>query len=96
MVQVICGYQLPYKSEKMLKGERSLSVQVRVIGVDDDVQSDRTRVVKNNGQSYTSRSLFYHLFSIFRPPYLVMGRPLCFAPVIRLFMTALCNRVGHI
>ena len=46
---MISGFQLPYKSEKQLKADRVLSVQVRVGGVDDDVQSDRTRIVKNNG-----------------------------------------------
>jgi len=46
---VISGYQLPYKSEKLLKTERALSVQIRVTGVDEDIQCDRTKTVKNNG-----------------------------------------------
>jgi len=50
-VQVISGFQLPYKSEKLLKTDRALSVQVRLTGVDDDVQCDRTKTVKNNGPS---------------------------------------------
>jgi len=48
-VQVISGYQLPYKNEKLVKAERALSVQVRVVGVEDDAQCDRTKIVKNNG-----------------------------------------------
>jgi len=57
LVQVISGFQLPYKSEKVLKAERALSVQVRVIGIDDDIQSDRTKLVKNNGQLVVLSSL---------------------------------------
>ena len=48
---MISGYQLPYKSEKLLKTERALSVQVRLTGIDDDAQCDRTKTVKNNGAS---------------------------------------------
>jgi len=60
-VQVISGFQLPYKSEKVLKTERALSVQVRVMGIDDDIQTDRTKVVKNNGLSdyYIQSSLCF-------------------------------------
>ena len=46
---MISGYQIPYKSEKLIKTERPLSVQVRVTGVEEDIQCDRTKTVKNNG-----------------------------------------------
>jgi len=46
----LSGHQIPYKSDKMIKSERSLLVQVRVSGVDTDNQVVRTKTVKNNGK----------------------------------------------
>ena len=43
------GYQIPFNSEKSVKSDRSLSVQIRVTGVDADVQKEKTKSVKNNG-----------------------------------------------
>jgi len=48
-MQVISAYQVPYKNEKSLKSERSLTVQVKIVGVEADVQCSRTKTVKNNG-----------------------------------------------
>ena len=50
VLQVISGHQLPFRSEGSVRGRRELSVQVRVCGVDADVQHARTKSVRNNGE----------------------------------------------
>jgi hypothetical protein len=49
-VQVIGAHQVPYKNEKILKSERQLTVQIRIHGVDNDIQLSRTKSVKNSGK----------------------------------------------
>ena len=41
---------MPYKSDRMIRSERSLLVQVRVSGVEADSQLVRTNAVRNNGK----------------------------------------------
>ncbi len=48
--QVISGHQLPYSSEKQLKTDRRLYVQIKVTGVESDEQKNKTKIVKNNGK----------------------------------------------
>ena len=48
-LQVISGHQLPYSSEKQLKTDRRLYVQIKVTGVESDEQKNKTKIVKNNG-----------------------------------------------
>jgi hypothetical protein len=48
-VKVISGHQLPFSNEKSLKTDRTLYVQLRVSGVEEDNAKERTKAVKNNG-----------------------------------------------
>ncbi|ELU11919.1 hypothetical protein CAPTEDRAFT_102886, partial [Capitella teleta] len=48
-IKIISGHQLPFSNEKALKTERSLYVQLRVSGVEDDNAREKTKTVKNNG-----------------------------------------------
>ena len=48
-IQELSGHQIPYKSDKMIKSERNLFLQIRVSGVELDNQLIRTKIVKNNG-----------------------------------------------
>ena len=43
------GHQLPYTNEKQLKAERRLYVQIKLSGVEQDEQKEKTKAVKNNG-----------------------------------------------
>ena len=49
MTQIISGHQLPYKSDSNVKNKRDVSVQIRIAGVEADVQRERTKTIKNNG-----------------------------------------------
>ena len=50
--QVISGTQLPYSKEEKVKAERSLSVHLRISGVEPDRKKDwQTKSVKNNGEN---------------------------------------------
>ncbi len=58
--KVITGHQLPYSSEKQLKADRRLYVQLKVTGVECDDQKNKTRIVKNNGNPH----IIVHLISV--------------------------------
>ena len=53
LVHMMSGHQLPYTSEKQLKAERRLYVQIKLSGVEQDEQKEKTKAVKNNGQYKT-------------------------------------------
>jgi hypothetical protein len=52
-IRELHGHQIPYKADKVIKSERSLLVQVKVVGVEADNHVLRTRPVKNNGYNPT-------------------------------------------
>ena len=49
--QEIRGYQIPYKSDRAVKSDRSILVQVKTVGIEADDQLQRTTAIKNNGGS---------------------------------------------